>query len=233
MLVAMTLPHFLATFSASSSDESPPRRLHLVERARRSADAAPVAPVASVEHDILRALASDDIDAASVALEGVFREWYASLIAFATVLLGDRAAAQDIVQEIFIDVWRRRTALTISTSIAAYLHGAIRHRVFTRRRDDANRERILGTIAVAEGVARGENASASIEDDNSQDDEQRFRAVIAAADALPPRAREVFYLRWRQGLSYKEIAAVMDISPKTAEAQMTIALRRIRQAVLA
>jgi RNA polymerase sigma-70 factor (ECF subfamily) len=230
----MTLPHFLATFSASSSDESPPRRLHLVERTRQSADAAPVAPVApvaSVEHEILRALASDDIDAASVALEGVFREWYASLIAFATVLLGDRATAQDIVQVIFIDVWRRRTTLTISASIAAYLHGAIRHRVFTRRRDEANRERILGTIAVAEGIAHGENAS--IEDDNSQDDEQRFRAVIAAADALPPRAREVFYLRWRQGLSYKEIAAVMDISPKTAEAQMTIALRRIRQVVLA
>jgi RNA polymerase sigma-70 factor (ECF subfamily) len=224
----MTLPHFLVTLSASSPDESP-RRLHLVARARQSADVA----TQRVQHEVLRALASEDVETASVALERVFREWYAPLVAFASVLLGDRSAAQDVVQEIFIDVWRRRTTLTISTSIAAYLHGATRHRAFTRRRDEANQERILGTIAAAEGIAWSNNALAEPDDDDVQDDERRFRAVVAAADVLPPRAREVFYLRWRQGLSYKEIAVVMGISPKTVEAQMTIALRRIRQAVSA
>ena len=224
----MTLPHFLAALRASPSDESRPRRLHLVDRARGLVEP----PAAHAEHAIFRTLASDDAEAASAALEGVFREWYTPLIAFASVLLGDRAVAQDIVQEIFIDIWRRRMTLTVSTSFAAYLHGAVRHRAFTNRRDEANRARILGTIAGAEGFVRSEAASVETDTDDAQDDDRRFRAVIAAADALPPRAREVFYLRWRQGLSYKEIAAVMGISPKTVEAQMTIALRRIRQVVL-
>lgn len=217
----MTLPNFLAALSASPPDDPRPRPLRLVGRTESS-----VSSGRSAEQDTLRALTADDVEGAGAALEAVFREWYSPLVSFGAVFLADRSAAQDVVQDVFIDAWRRRTTLSLTTSIAAYLHGAVRHRALTHRRDEANRDRLLGTIAAAEGIAPSDMSS-----DVEADDERRFRAIIQAADALPARAREVFYLRWRQGLSYKEVAAIMEISPKTVEAQMTIALRRIREAV--
>jgi RNA polymerase sigma-70 factor (ECF subfamily) len=186
------------------------------------------------DQTLLAELASSDLNVAAGALEGIFRDWYAKLIAFARVVTGDEANAQDVVQDIFIDLWRRRTSIVLTRSLAAYLHSAVRHRALTRRRDEANRNRLLGTIGEAEyvGTVSGERPSAS-ERDSARDDDRRFHAVISAADTLPPRAREVFYLRWRQSLSYKEIAVVMGISVKTVEAQMTIAMRRVREELTA
>jgi RNA polymerase sigma-70 factor (ECF subfamily) len=208
---------------APESSASRPRQLHLVQSHELS-------PLSQDDAELLHGLASDDLAVAGAVLEEMFRTWYVVLVAFATVRIGDEASAQDIVQEVFVDIWRRRQGLTLTGSVAGYLHGAVRHRTLMRHRDEANRQRLLGTIVAAERV---ELSVRSLESgvDAQDDDERRFQAVIVASDTLPPRAREVFYLRWRQGLSYKEIASVMGISVKTAEAQMTIAMRRVRQAV--
>jgi RNA polymerase sigma-70 factor (ECF subfamily) len=208
---------------APESSAFQPRQLRLVQSQEFS-------PLPSDDVELLRGLASDDLGVAGAALESMFRTWYVALVAFATVRIGDEANAQDIVQEVFVDIWRRRQSLALMGSVAGYLHGAVRHRTLMRHRDEANRQRLLGTIAAAERIELSVQHLES-EVEAQDDDEQRFRAVIAAAEMLPPRAREVFYLRWRRGLSYKEIAGVMGISVKTAEAQMTIAMRRVRQGV--
>jgi len=219
----MTLPlWFDALFlDADQRDLAPDRRPRLV----RAEGAQP-----HEDQALLGELASPDLNTAAGALEGIFRCWYPKLLAFARMVTGDESSAQDVVQDIFIDVWRRRATLVLSGSLAAYLHSAVRHRAFTRHRDESNRQRLLGTIDAAEyaGTIASEPAPTSELDAREREDDRKFRAVIAAADALPPRAREVFYLRWRQSLSNKEIAAIMGISVKTVEAQMTIAMRRVR-----
>jgi len=222
----MTLPlWFDRIVSDANSDDATPQRRFAVSC------------VESAGHDdqsLLVELASAEVHVAAAALEVVFRSWYAKLMAFARVVTGDESAAQDIVQEIFLDLWRRRTTVVLMTSFAAYLHGAVRHRALTGRRDAANRARLLGTISAAEYAETMVAAPAlpnESESERESDDDRRFRAIVAAADTLPPRAREVFYLRWRQSLSYKEIAIVMGISVKTIEAQMTIAMRRVREAL--
>jgi RNA polymerase sigma-70 factor (ECF subfamily) len=186
------------------------------------------------DETLLVQLQSADTTAAIIAFEELFRTWFAPLVAFGRSLISDAAAAEDIVQSIFVDAWERRETVRVSTSIAAYLHGAVRHRALTWRRNLSRRARLLGSIAAAEFPGIPCSAS-SITDPNGvdaeTDDEERFRAVVSAADTLPPRAREVFYLRWRQGMSHREIAEVMEISVKTVEAQMTIALRRVREMV--
>ncbi len=140
----MSLPYFL-TFGRAEhpSNATGARHLRLVGGADT-----PITP--DEEPELLLQVPSDDVDAASAALERIFRAWYTPLLAFAHMISGSESDAQDLVQEVFIDIWNRRKTLRLTTSLAAYLHTAVRYRALTRRRNESNRNRLLGTIMAAE-----------------------------------------------------------------------------------
>lgn len=212
-----------ALWFVPSSDDQPP---HTGGTSSRSFSGGRHHRRSHQDQTVIDQLAAGDTD----AFERIFREQFNPLTAFARFIVGDADSAVDIVQDVFVTLWRRRATVVLQHSLTTYLHAAVRFLALTRRRDTRTRMRLLGSVAAAEMVEE-KRAQPPFGAGEQNDDEERFRAVIAAADQLPVRCREVFYLRWRQGLSYKDIAAVMEISVKTAEAQMTVALRRIRDHV--
>src|SRR5215216_4996768 len=62
------------------------------------------------------------------AYEAIFRQWYAPLVAMATALLRDRGPAEEVVQDVMLELWRRRESITFETSLRAYLFQAARNR---------------------------------------------------------------------------------------------------------
>lgn len=158
----------------------------------------------------------------SAAFDAIFRTWYAPLVRMAESLLHEPMAAEEVVQDVMLELWRRRAVLAVSESLRAYLFQSTRNRSLNhirRRRVEHRGEpqvaRLLPDSAPDADAAMGERELASAIDD--------------AVRALPPRCREVFELSRVHGLRYAEIASVLEISVKTVEAQMGKALRLMRE----
>jgi RNA polymerase sigma-70 factor (ECF subfamily) len=156
------------------------------------------------------------------AFEGIFRAYYARLVSFACTNLGSQALAEEMVQEVFLQIWMRRERWVVERSLAAYLFRCVRNRILNARRS----LRLESAYAADLGWQTEADPSAS-------SDEQLHEAEIGAALAhaiamLPGRPRQVFLLSRRQGLSYAEIADVLGIALKTVEMQMARALAQLR-----
>lgn len=169
------------------------------------------------DHELLESLRAGDQD----AFDAIFRSYYARLVQLAQGMLGERAPAEEIAQEVMLEVWRRRKTLTVDTSLHGYLFRATRNRTLNHLRHEKVVQR--GSVYAAhETVAQpaGDHALGEHEIDV---------ALKHALRELPPRCREVFELSRMHGLKYAEIAATLDISIKTVEAQMGKALRILRE----
>jgi len=156
------------------------------------------------------------------AFEQIFRTYYARLVSFACTKLESQALAEEMVQEVFLQIWTRREQWVVERSVAAYVFRAVRNRVLNARR------------SIRLEVAYEATAACEIEVDTSEPCDGRLRdAEIGAALAhalalLPERPRQVFLLSRRQGLSYAEIADVLGIAVKTVEMHMGRALAQLR-----
>jgi RNA polymerase sigma-70 factor (ECF subfamily) len=154
------------------------------------------------------------------AFDTIFRTHYAQLVGVAEPMLGDRASAEEIAQDVMLELWRRREALNVE-SLRAYLIRAARNRALNQIRHDK-------VTRLAEPFAAGETTAPSSAESDLADQEIE-QAVRDAVQQLPDRCREVFELSRVHGLKYSEIASTLDISINTVEAQMGKALRMLRE----
>lgn len=152
-------------------------------------------------------------------LERLFRAHYASLVRFAAGLVASTHAAEDLVQEVFLTVWRRRAGSPLHAIPRAYLYTAVRHRAYNLLRHDRVARDVLQEPEHA--------VPASAEEDLIRD--ERETVVRDAIARLPERQRLMFTLNRYEGLSYAEVAVVAGVSIKTVETQMGRALRTLRE----
>lgn len=154
-------------------------------------------------------------------LEQIFRDHYASLCAFVYRYTGSDEVAEDIVQELFLAIWRDPARWAESRSVRLLLFAAARNRALDYLRHRRVRERH------AQRVVAEVRAIAPAVDDAAANAEIRD-ALDAAMESLPPRAREIFRLNRADGLSYREIAERLGVSIKTVETQMSRTLKKLR-----
>jgi RNA polymerase sigma-70 factor (ECF subfamily) len=152
------------------------------------------------------------------AFEALFRALAPGLCALVTRYVGARAVAEEIVQDLFLDVWTRRTELAIDRSIGAYLFTAARNRALNH----ARRERRVVDLTLLE---RGDQPDPASPGEAELLDALELQDAIAQ---LPARCRLIFTLNRHQDLSYTEIAASLGLSVKTVETQMGRALKALR-----
>ena len=156
-----------------------------------------------------------------VAFDALVRREYPRLAELAFTLLGNRADAEEVVQEVLLGVWRQRARFDF-TAPNAYLARAVRNRVISRRRQDATERRWFH--------AQPTDGCRPANDGRAERDEL-LSALDRAVDSLPARSREIFILQRVNGLSYAEIAATLGISSKTVENLMGRVLQKLRQAL--
>jgi RNA polymerase sigma-70 factor, ECF subfamily len=175
--------------------------------------------------DVQRALFARLANGDESAFDTIFRTWYAPLVRVATYLLHDGAVAEEVVQDVMLEVWRRRESLAFEQEPRRYLMRATRNRAL-------NHVRHLQVAARA--AARDVSEEAHAATAPAQVDAKELEVAIAQAVAtLPERCRMVFELSRRHNMSYAQIADALDIAPKTVENQMGKALRMLRVALAA
>jgi RNA polymerase sigma-70 factor, Bacteroides expansion family 1 len=173
----------------------------------------------TAEHD--RALIGRVIRGDERAFDEIFRTWYAPLVRAAETMVRDRGIAEEVVQEVMLELWRRRESLDPSGTAQAYLLQATRNRALNHLRHLRVQRR------VAPQLARDETREATAP--SRLVAQEMEAAVLEAMQELPPRCREVFELSRVQGLRYSEIAELLGVSVKAVEAQMGKALRTMRE----
>lgn len=154
------------------------------------------------------------------AFDAIFRSNYPHLVRMAESVVRERALAEEIAQDVMLELWRRRESLDVEQTFRAYLIRATRNRALNHIRH----QRI---------VAR-ESALAALESPSAASAEEELlgveleRAVRDAIDGLSDDCREVFQLSRENGLKYAEIATTLEISIKTVEKRMGRALAELR-----
>jgi RNA polymerase sigma-70 factor, ECF subfamily len=159
------------------------------------------------------------------AYDTAFRTWYPVLVRVSSALLHDADAAEEVAQEVMLELWRRRHVLDADTTLGAYLLRSVRNRSLNhlrhlrvRRETEADVEALYNAPTGADQPIVAKELS---------------EAVTQAVAELPPRCREVFELSRVHGLKYSEIAEALEISQKTVEAQMGKALKIMRERLAA
>jgi RNA polymerase sigma-70 factor (ECF subfamily) len=135
-------------------------------------------------------------------------------------IVRERAPAEEIAQDVMLELWRRRESLQLEQGFAAYLIRSTRNRALNHVRHQR--------IVAREVAAATLEARESPRTDAEVLGVELERAVREAIEALPERCREVFQLSREQGLRYAEIASVLEISVKTVEKRMGQALSELR-----
>ena len=167
--------------------------------------------------DVLKRIQAGD----ERAFDAAFREWYPVLVRVATALLHEVDAAEEVAQEVMLELWRRRHVISADVSLRAYLLRAVRNR-------SLNQLRHLRVRRDSEAAVEA-TYDAPLGADQPMVAGELSEAVEEAIHGLPPRCREVFELSRRHGLKYAEIAESLGISQKTVEAQMGKALKIMRE----
>lgn len=150
----------------------------------------------------------------------IFRVMHPALLRYAIRLTGREQTAEDIVQEAFIRLWRRRQRLDPSESLRGLLYATVRNLAFNEQRDTKRRQNLLTEMDQPD---RSPVPDATT---GARMLQERMRAWI---NEMPPRRREAFQLSRFDGLSYSEIAAVMQLSVRTVERHIRLALAHLRK----
>jgi RNA polymerase sigma-70 factor (ECF subfamily) len=157
-------------------------------------------------------------------VQAVYREHGRAMLAYATRLLNDRAAAEDVVQEALIRAWRHPEVLTNGKgSIRGWLLTVVRNLVTDRQRARAARP-----AEVAETAAAGD-LSAVVRD--HADQVVASVTVLEALEELSDDHRGVLDQLYFQGRSLGETAAALGIPPGTVKSRTYYALRALRRAL--
>lgn len=135
--------------------------------------------------------------------------------------LQSEALAEDLVQEVFSQLWSDRENFTHVRDLKNYLYVVAKNEAYRRFKQKASEAKIH-----EEYGERKAESLAGVKEDNVS---EQYQHMLATLVELPPRKKQIFELAKLHGLSHKEIAERLDISPKTVNNHITEALRYLRK----
>jgi len=167
------------------------------------------------DEELLQFLSEDDKD----AFAEMYRRYWSLLLALAYNRLKDLATAEDIVHDVYAGLWHNRRSHEIR-SLKNYLAASVKYLILKEVRKKALLHRFT--------ESQDKNIIIETTSDNSLDAKKMLQIVKDEIETLPENCRMVFKLSREKGLTVKQIASEMDITPKTVENQLNKALKKIK-----
>jgi RNA polymerase sigma-70 factor (ECF subfamily) len=153
--------------------------------------------------------------------DALFMKHHKELIGLSYNIVRDRDAAKDIVQEVFVKLWKNKDSLEFNEKIKHYLFKATAHTSLNHLRSQRKYYRLEDFEQVKDLAVQSGSETVTF-----RELELRSRQAI---DRLPPQCKAIFILSRHEGLKYQEIADTLGLSIKTVENQMGIALEKLRE----
>jgi RNA polymerase sigma-70 factor (ECF subfamily) len=177
----------------------------------------------------LRTLADEDLmelvrDGHARAFEVVFDRHAGAAFSLAYRMCGQRARAEDVVQEAFLSMWRSGARYDrVRGSVRSWILSTVNNRAIdVIRRDLGKAGRDVAGEQLAERVPSGEHIEQEVE---RRDDAHRVRAALRE---LPSDQRRVIELAYFGGFTHTQIAEILELPPGTVKGRMRLGLSKLR-----
>lgn len=155
------------------------------------------------------------------AFDSLFESYSHKLFGFAFKYLKNETDAEELVQEVFVNVWENRQMLKSKLSFKSYLFTIALNQI----RKYFNKRAV--SLRYIESCQNEPEFSESLSD-NEDNYESALKQINLIIEQMPPRRREIFIKSKFEGKSSKEIAVELNISAGTVDNQVSDALRFIR-----
>ncbi|WP_346860895.1 RNA polymerase sigma-70 factor [uncultured Draconibacterium sp.] len=167
-----------------------------------------------LDKDIFEKIKNGD----DVAFSQLFDENYTPLCFFVNKYLSDLDKSRSLVQEYFVDLWINHQKINIPDSPKSYLYNSLKNKTI----DYLRKEKRLSQRAAMDIPQNSTPFRDLVEE------AELNKKINASIEKLPPKCRQIFKLCRFEELKYSEIAEKLNISVKTVEMQMGIALKKLR-----
>lgn len=154
-----------------------------------------------------------------LALKLIYDKYWTQLYTSAYNMLHDQPACEDIIQDLFINLWNKREQIEIKASLKSYLFASVRYEVYRQVRHGSVREEIFENI---------QDRLQTPSEYGNIEHRELLSFVNSIVNNLSEKCKVVYKLSREEQLSHKEIASKLSISPKTVENHLNKALRQLR-----
>src|SRR5690606_35076976 len=155
------------------------------------------------------------------ALSEMMERYFVPLCDFCHLFIGDMAVSEELVSDVFYTVWSKRITLEIHTSLKSYLYASVRNNALKNRRN-LSASRSVPLDSLTSEAVDSDNVLTQLMQRELSDD------VMELIQTLPEKRRVIFELNRFESFTYKEIAALLQISEKTVQNQMSLAIKYLR-----
>jgi RNA polymerase sigma-70 factor (family 1) len=169
------------------------------------------------DHQLWASIRQDD----EVAFNELFKRYWIPLYTTAYQYLKDKESSEEVVHDVFLNIWGRRSELYILT-FSSYMLTAIRYQIYNRMRA-ARLPLVYGDENISSKTFSAYNLG-----ENKIHEQELQQEILDFLQDLPKRCQEIFCMSRIEQLSNQEIALRLGISKRTVENQITIALKHLR-----
>lgn len=176
----------------------------------------------------LRILQQGIYDGKEAALASLHRLFHRRLFSFSKSITRSAEDSEEIVEDIFVKLWSNRLQIMNIDNLQVYLYVAVKNRSLNAL-EKKSRELIHSSFDDLDI----DLASLAPDPHKLLVTAEMMKKMQLAIDSLPPRCKMIFRLIREDGLPYKEVAEILNISVNTIDVQMAIAVKKICKALQA
>ena len=176
--------------------------------------------------DQLRLLQNNIYNGDSASFTRMYGLLFKRLYNFSFSIVRVPETATEVVEDVFLKLWLQREKLDSIQNISVYLYVAVKNGSLNRLAQKANQWQHTSFDELVPEMAAIDNDPLRL-----MITKEMLEKVNAAIENLPPRCKMIFKLVREDGLRYKEVAEILNISINTIDVQMATAVKRISEAV--
>ena len=169
------------------------------------------------DDDLLELIRKNDDGAFTL----LYQRYWEPLLNFAAHYIHDGDTCEEIVQELFVQLYARRTCLRIRSSVSSYLRTALRNKIFNHLRDSAVYKKHLGIACSSRSITQN-NVDQFINLRQLQEE------ISSSLNEMPAKCREVYLLHDQSHLTMRKISEILKRPVDTVEKQFRKATKHLQ-----
>jgi len=170
-----------------------------------------------IENQLIQPISFND----KLSFEQIYGEYWSKLYIYAFNVLHEREICEDIVQEIFIDLWKKRNDVQIF-DLDSYLYQSVKYQIFNHFRKSKYKRQLLEKF---------DRINKQYRIDELYEKKELKAHIKSAISKLPEQRRLIFQMSRYEGLSNKEISKSLNLSLQTVKNQISESLKFIRNSL--
>ena len=159
------------------------------------------------------------------SFEEIFKLLYERLLNFCINYVKHRETAEEIVSDVFLKLWLKRKDISHVANIESYLFIAVKNHSLNYLKQFSNYRIVYLEDAGGHELVTADNP------ENELERKEIFFKMNQAIDALPQQCKIIFKLIKEDGFKYKEVAEILNLSPRTVETQLVRAMRKLDKTI--